>query len=107
MHGCPRAMEFGIDEFEGSAIAAQPDASDAFNDWFARENGGEGVVIDGADLGEEGPIGMAEQSDEEHASGSAGLTDGLGLPELQRRDDDSAVSQWKETADPEWERQGH
>ena len=74
-----QAQPATVDELERSAVAAQADVGQQIMDLLAGEHGGKGVVIFGADLGEERPVGMPEEIDEEHAGGGAGLADGLGL----------------------------
>ena len=50
-------------------------------------------MIVGADLGEERPVGVPEQIDEEHACGGDGLADGFGLPMLLEFDEQEVVAQ--------------
>src|ERR1035441_3087478 len=60
---------------------------------LAREDFGQGVVILGADLGEDRPVGAPEQADKEHAGGGAGLANGLGLPMLLKLYEQEVVAQ--------------
>jgi hypothetical protein len=50
-------------------------------------------VVFGADLGEEGPAGMAEEIDEEHGGSGQSLADGLGLPVLLEFDEEEIVAE--------------
>jgi hypothetical protein len=70
------------DELERGAIAAEADVGQQVMDLGPGEHRRKGVMILGADLGEDFPIGVFEQIDEEQAGGRPGLTDGLGLPVL-------------------------
>jgi hypothetical protein len=83
----------GIDEFERSAIAAQADEGQEIVDLSASENSGQSIMILGADLGEDRPVGVAEQIEEEQARGGEALTDGLWLPVLGEFDEDEVVAQ--------------
>ena len=71
-----------IDELERGAVTAQADALEKLADLLAGEDGGEGVVITSANLGEEGPIVVVEEIDEEEAGGRNGLAEGFWLPAL-------------------------
>src|SRR5258708_3604686 len=51
-------------------------------DLLAREHGGKAVVIFGADLREQSPVGMLEEIYKKHPGCGQGLTDGLGRPML-------------------------
>ena len=51
-------------------------------DLLTGEDGGKGVVIAGANLGEESPVAMVEEIDEEEAGCGDGLTDGFWLSML-------------------------
>ena len=82
-----------VDELEGSAIAAQADVGQEVMDLLAGEHGGQGVVIFGLDLGKEGPIGVAEEIDEEQVGGGPRLADGLGGPLLLEFDEQEVVPQ--------------
>ena len=82
-----------IDKLERSAIAAQADVGQEVMDLLAGENLGQGVVIFGADLREDRPVGMPEEIDEEHAGGGAGLANGLGRPMLLELYEQEVVAQ--------------
>ena len=82
-----------VDELERGAVAAQADVGQQIMDLLAGEHGGQGVVIFGADLGKERPVGMPEEIDEEHAGGGEGLADGLGRPMLLELDEEEVVAQ--------------
>ena len=51
-------------------------------DLLRGEDAGKGVVIACANLGEESPVAMVEEIDEEEAGCGDGLTEGFGLPML-------------------------
>src|SRR5215204_4738608 len=69
-----------VDELERSAVAAQADVGQQVMDLLACEHGRKRIVIFGADLREESPVGMLKESDEEQAGSGARLADGLGCP---------------------------
>ena len=77
-----QAQPATVDEFERSAVAAQADVGQQIVDLLAGEHFGQGVMVLGADLREQAPVGMAEKVDKEHTGGGASLADGLGLPML-------------------------
>ena len=56
-----QAQPATVDELEGSAVAAQADVGQQIMDLLAGEHGGKGVVILGADLGKDSPVGMPEE----------------------------------------------
>ena len=69
-----------VDELERGAITAKTDALKEPMDLLTGEDGGKSVVIAGANLGEESPVAMVEEIDEEEAGCGDGLTDGFWLP---------------------------
>ena len=71
-----------VDELERGAITAKADALKEPMDLLTGEDGGKSVVIARANLGEESPVAMLEEIDEEEAGCGEGLTEGLGLPML-------------------------
>ena len=60
---------------------------------LAGEHGRKGVVIFGADLGKDRPVGLTEQLDKKHFGGGDGLADGLGLPVFFEFDEKEVVAQ--------------
>src|ERR1017187_10343852 len=82
-----------VDELERSTIAAQADVGEQVVDLLAGEHGGQRVVVLGADLGEERPVLMPEEFDEEHAGCGQSLADGLGLPMLLELYEQEVVAQ--------------
>lgn len=58
-----------VDELERGAIAAQADALNEPMDLLTGEDGGKGVMIPGANLGEESSVAMQEKIDKEEAAG--------------------------------------
>ena len=82
-----------IDELEWGAVTAQADVPEELTDLLAGEDGRKGVVIPGANSGEEGPIVVVEKIDEEEASGGDGLAEGLGLPVLLKFYEEDIVAQ--------------
>ena len=65
---------------ERGAIAAKADALEEPVDLLTGEDGGKGVVIAGANLGEESSVAVMEEIGEEEAGCGDGLTDGFWLP---------------------------
>lgn len=88
-----QAQAAGINELEGRAIAAQADRGQQSVDLLTGEHGGQGVMVFGADLREDQPVGVPQLVDEEHACRSAGLVNGLGLPMLAQLDHEEVVAQ--------------
>ena len=88
-----QAQAATVDELDRSAIAAQADEADEIAHLSLGKHGGQSIVIPGADLGEERPIGALEQIDEEHPCRGGRLADGLGLPVLLEFDEEEVVPQ--------------
>src|SRR5258705_10536830 len=59
---------------------------------LAREHGWKRVVIFGANLGKQSPVGMLEQVDEKHPGGGQGLANGLGGPMLLELQEQKVVA---------------
>jgi hypothetical protein len=88
-----QAQTATIDEFQGSAITSQANVGQQIVDLRAGENRRERVVILGANLGEDRPLGVAQEIDKEHASRGPGLADGFGLPVFLEFDEKEVVAQ--------------
>ena len=88
-----QAQAAAIDELERGAVTAQTDGAEQIADLVAREDGGQGVVIAGADLGKEGPIGVTQQLHEEHSGGGQRLAEGFGLPLFLELEEEEIVAQ--------------
>jgi hypothetical protein len=57
------------------------------------EDDGQGVMILGADLGEDLPVAVAELIEEKHPGGGQGLADGFGVPLFLEFDEEEVVAQ--------------
>ena len=60
---------------------------------LAGQDGGKGVVIFGADLSKDAPVGFTQEIDEAHLGGGDRLSDGLGPPMLLEFDEEEVVAQ--------------
>ena len=87
-----QAQAAGVDELEGRAVTAQADGAQQIVHLLAREHAGQGVVILGADLAQDRPVSVAQEIDEELATGRLGLAGGFGLPLLFQLDEQEVVA---------------
>ena len=87
-----QAQAAGVDELDGRAIAAQADMGQQIMNLLAGEDGRQGIVIFGADLGEDGPVGVAEEVDKKLATSGQRLANGFGLPLLLEFDEEEVVA---------------
>ena len=62
-------------------------------DLWAGEHGREGVVVLGANLGKERPVGFAQQFDKEHSGRGQCLPDALGFPVFLQFDEQEIFAQ--------------
>ena len=88
-----QAESADVDEFDGRAVAAQADVGEKIAHLLSGEDWRKGVVIFDPKLGEDAPVGVAEQIDEEQADGSPGLTEGFGLPVFLEFDEEEVVAE--------------
>ena len=88
-----KAQAAAVDELEGDAVTAQPDMNQQIMHLRPGEHGGQFVVILGFDLGENGPVMVAEHLDKEDFGAGHGLTNGLRLPALDALDMEDVVAQ--------------
>ena len=84
MHGQRKALgkpqARAVDQFDGRAIPPQPNGAQKTMDLIPGENGGQFVMILGADLGKYFPFRMPQHLDEKNPGTRHRLPDGLGLP---------------------------
>lgn len=82
-----------VNEFDGGAVAAKANAGQQIMNLLAGQDGGQSVVILGADLPKDGPVGVPQQVFKELTRSSDGLADGFGLPTLSKFDEQEVVAQ--------------
>ncbi len=88
-----QAQAAGVDELDRGPVAPKPDVGQQIMHLLAGQHGGQDVVVLGADLAEDRPVGVAEEVDEELARGGERLADGVRLPVLRQFDEEEVVAQ--------------
>ena len=88
-----KAQAAGVDEFDRGPVAAEADVGQQGMDLRTGQDGGENVVVLGADLPEDGPVGVTEKIDKELTGSGESLADGLRPPVLLQLDEQEVVAQ--------------